>query len=379
MLLAALAAVCLVLTLAHGTGVSRWETLFTSISGQRSMRTSEGPGITVLIPARNEADRITGTLLDLRAQSLAHRHFQVIVVDDHSTDGTVQLVKHMMPDWPELGLLRLDHAQGKKAAITAGVEAAHFDHLLVSDADVRSGPDRLSALRAHWSASDADLLLMPVQTMSMGGLVGAVQEEEQVALLAAAAASAAEGRPLLANGANMAFTREAFRRVDGYSGDRWASGDDIFLLARMQRSGLRIHYLLERDAVVTTDAMRTWGKFLSQRIRWAGKMRAVGGTWKQLPLLMLPLLLLATTTAVIASWNKGADGLLAAGLMALAWTIWAMPIIRLSRAAWSFIHGESHVHSAPRILAAALAFGVYAPLIALLALFMRPQWKGRRL
>jgi cellulose synthase/poly-beta-1,6-N-acetylglucosamine synthase-like glycosyltransferase len=77
----------------------------------------------------------------------------------------------------------------------------------------------------------------------------------------------------MCNGANLAYTREAFYDVDGFKGiDQIASGDDMLLMQKISaRYPGRIGFLKSKDAIITTQAAESWTAFFNQRIRWASK------------------------------------------------------------------------------------------------------------
>jgi cellulose synthase/poly-beta-1,6-N-acetylglucosamine synthase-like glycosyltransferase len=77
----------------------------------------------------------------------------------------------------------------------------------------------------------------------------------------------------MCNGANLAYERKVFFEVNGFAGiDHIASGDDMLLMQKIARhSPGKISYLLSKDAIVATQAAKTWKAFFSQRIRWASK------------------------------------------------------------------------------------------------------------
>ena len=110
------------------------------------------PTVALIVPARNAAGTITPLLRDLHAQRYDRDLVSVIVVDDSSEDTTADKVRAMMTHWPQLKLLRCD-GEGKKAAITTGVNATEAEWILMTDADARCGPERLRLLieigRAH--------------------------------------------------------------------------------------------------------------------------------------------------------------------------------------------------------------------------------------
>jgi cellulose synthase/poly-beta-1,6-N-acetylglucosamine synthase-like glycosyltransferase len=79
--------------------------------------------------------------------------------------------------------------------------------------------------------------------------------------------------PLLCNGANLGFEKDAFEQVGGYTGNEdIASGDDLFLMEKIEdRFGGGVQFIKDRGAVVTTLGVTSWKDLLQQRIRWAAK------------------------------------------------------------------------------------------------------------
>ncbi len=331
--------------------------------------------ITVVVPARNAEHTLVPLLQDLFAQDLPKDRIDVVVVDDCSEDGTAAVVKSMMRTWPQLGYC-LNRGEGKKQAITTGVAAVKQGVVLLTDADVRCGPGRARAVARKFAAENCALLVLPVRTEGGRSAIGRLQEEEQAGLLGITAGEALLGRPSLSNGANLAFTREAFESVGGYEGDRYSSGDDLFLVKRMRRAGMTIRYLLAEEALVSTAAEPTWKGFLHQRLRWAGKMRATTGALSLLgPLgMVLPWLLLWETVHCHFVDLFAEHGLERITLLGTAWLLWLVPAVALVLEVKRFLGQRRSAFVATLCYA---AFMLYSPVIAVLALVVPTQWKGR--
>jgi hypothetical protein len=77
----------------------------------------------------------------------------------------------------------------------------------------------------------------------------------------------------MCNGANIAYRKDAFFAVNGFSGiDNIASGDDMLLMHKIQQAYPgRLGYLFSREAIISTPPMTSWSAFFNQRIRWASK------------------------------------------------------------------------------------------------------------
>ncbi|MCB9169643.1 MAG: glycosyltransferase [Flavobacteriales bacterium] len=355
-------------------------------AGLRSCASADTPAVlddrtmlSVIVPCRDERAHIASILQDLHAQDLSRDRYEVIVVDDGSTDGGMDIVEAMRTKWPALRSVRLSDNKGKKAAIRQGVQLARGEVVLVSDADVGHGPRHLRRVLDRFSGPAVDLLLMPVWTDAKGGWCRSSQEIEQAALLGVAIGSACSGRPLLANGANLAFRRSVYLGLPKEaSGPDWASGDDMFLMAAMVAGRHSVTALAHPDVLVHTPAVEGWSAYFAQRLRWAGKMRAVrlpATLWIGGLEVLLPWALIAVTAWAVAHVALGQGWVRTWSMITLAWALWSLPILTL-------VHTVRRAFgSRERPLATLLAllqFVALAPLIALLAIFVRPAWKGRR-
>jgi poly-beta-1,6-N-acetyl-D-glucosamine synthase len=376
--------------LIHGVVLDIWRQAIAQGSEGPSHSTlpDPPPRITVLIPARDAAATIIPLLQDLYAQRYLREAYEVLVVDDHSSDGTAAAVQGLARTWSGLRLISAESVQGKKAAIMQGVEAATGTIVLVTDADARCGPLRLARIAEYWQQDQPALLLMPVHTTGGKGLVAWLQRKEQAALQAATVGSAMGGRPVLANAANMAFDRDAFRYVGGFVGDRRASGDDMFLLQRMRKERQKVSFLAHPDVLVRVQPEETWSGFFAQRLRWAGKMwayREGAGLLAAGAAVLFPWILLVLTIWLVDNVRIGQGLFYTAIFLFAAWTVWLVPIIRLVAAMERSFANASDPAGPPRedgswsTLPALLLFTLYALAIAIVSIFVRPTWKGRRI
>ncbi len=334
-------------------------------------------GLSVIVPVRNEEDNILACLQDLYAQK-DRSQLDVIVVDDRSTDRTAERVRGLKVRWAELRLEQLGEQEGKKAAIELGMERAVHPVVLLTDGDTRCSPDRTTRIRRAWSTDAPHLLVLPVFMDEGAGWLAHYQRQEQAALLAVAAGSALRGHALLANGANLAVHSDAFRELGGYAQDRhWASGDDMFLLQAMRRSGRKVRYLADRAAAVTVRPETTWAGWWAQRLRWAGKMRAYRspGAWAfGLLAIGLPWWLFGLTWSIAHTVRVGDAFLYTWSMLLFAWCAWLFPTLALVRAGNRFQQSPSNTLLSTLAL---IQFVALAPVIAVAGMFFRTRWKGR--
>nr|MDQ3394576.1 glycosyltransferase [Bacteroidota bacterium] len=110
--------------------------------------------ISIIIPVRNEANNILPLLYDINKQETSPQHFEVIVVDDASTDGTIdKVLAHKSSFCFDLKVLYLKVEAGftgshKKKGLTLGIEHSKGDYILTTDGDCRVQPHWLTSLRS---------------------------------------------------------------------------------------------------------------------------------------------------------------------------------------------------------------------------------------
>jgi len=236
--------------------------------------------VSIVIPARNEEKSIVNCLNDLKNQKFPSDLMEVIIVDDASIDLTPDIVNQFMKDNPlmQIRLLSMPEEAGmvafKKRAITSAIEVSTGDLILTTDADCRFGTKWVSTIVNFYETHNAKLILGPVRFFNEKTWFQRIQSLEFLGLIASGAASVTIDKPIMCNGANMAYEKELFLALEGYSGnDTFASGDDIFLMHKIRKANERIGFLKHADAFVNTLAKPTLKEFLEQRIRWVSKSK----------------------------------------------------------------------------------------------------------
>lgn len=256
------------------TGI-RWA----GIPAQTEKEIGEAPGVSVVIPARNEESNIDQLMASLNGLSYPNDKLELVIVDDASHDGTPQKLKYHAAQMPNVKLITLEDQPGfsgsyKKRALTCGIRAAKFPIIITSDADCQFNPAWIESLSNALISNDWILVSAPVAYRRTGPLAPLL-EMELACLVAVGAVSLQAGRPNMCNGANLAFTREAFETVGGYRGfEHVPSGDDEFLLYKInQQFAGRVGFNKSQDALVLTEPPVSWGELINQRIRWGSKWK----------------------------------------------------------------------------------------------------------
>lgn len=104
--------------------------------------------LSIVIPAKNEAENIVTLVEDIDRALLAHAPFEIIVVDDCSTDNSVAVLNARAQTMPHLRIVRHDRSGGQSAAVHSGVKAARAPIICTLDGDGQNPPEELPKLAA---------------------------------------------------------------------------------------------------------------------------------------------------------------------------------------------------------------------------------------
>src|SRR4029450_3677877 len=117
------------------------------------------PMISVVIPLYNEGSHLRELLSDLKTalQEIGCR-FEVVLVDDGSSDYTWAEIKDQARMWPDVRAIRLSRNFGKELALCAGLERARGNAVIVMDGDGQHPPSLLPLLIDNWRTSRADIV-----------------------------------------------------------------------------------------------------------------------------------------------------------------------------------------------------------------------------
>lgn len=223
--------------------------------------------VSVIIAARNEEDNLRDYLPHILEQEGVE--FEVVVVNDRSQDHTAAVLRSMAT--PRLKIVNIPHdpkntARGKKLAITLGVKAAKYDHLVFIDADCRP-------TSKHWLKHMAGALMKKPIALGVSPFVEETGYWKRFFLMDSAfiavqyTSFALAGVPYMGVGRNMGYRKETFFEVGGFrshvsleSGD-----DDLFVNEAANRKNVEI--VLHPDALTVSKSQNSLNKWINQKLR----------------------------------------------------------------------------------------------------------------
>ena len=234
--------------------------------------------VSIVVPAFNEAAGIEQAVRSLASSS--YPEFEVIVVDDGSTDGTAELVERL--ELPGVEVLWQPNA-GKPAALNRGLAAASHEFVVLVDADTVFEPETLERLVQPLADPTVGAVSGNTKVGNRRGLLGTWQHIEYVMgfNLDRRLYDVLECMPTVP-GAIGAFRRKALAEIGGIPGATLAEDTDVTIA--LGRAGWRVVYA--EHARAWTEAPSSLGALWRQRYRWCyGTMQAV---WKHRAALWRP-------------------------------------------------------------------------------------------
>lgn len=334
---------------------------------------AELPKVSVVVPFRNEEQRLPALLSSLKAQEYPVEKIEWVLVNDHSEDASGDILA--AEDDPRMKIISLPQEEnGKKQALTAGIRQAAGDWIITTDADCTHATDWVKTIIGTAVQNDAVMICGLVKIQPCESVLPSFQAMETAVLQVSGAGSLWMGLPLLNTGASLCFRKDAWQALGGYSGHAHiASGDDTFQLLRFfERYRERVMPLVHAAGAPATEPALRFSEILAQRIRWNGKV-------KHYPLSSIHL----TGLLVMAAALTWLVSLLMAVFNETGW-IWPLSILLVRLigestvlAVWFRVIGQSF--SPVRILLMAVFYPFFTMFSFIIRPFMKIEWKGRRM
>lgn len=269
---------------------------------------SSSKGISVVICARNEANNLERFLPLILEQD--YPKFEVVVVNDCSTDGTEELLSEMKLAYDKLRYTNIPlnekFAHGKKLALTVGLKAALYDHVLLTDADCYPAGKKWLLSMARNLGKENKIVLGYGSYEKQKGLLNILIRYETVFTAIQYLSFAIKGKPYMGVGRNLGYQKDLFFDNKGFAGHyHIASGDDdLFVNQHANKNNTSVE--IEAESFTISIPKLGFGAWIRQKKRHlvAGNLYSRGSRFRLGLEIFSRMLLYAsfTTLLLVSSW-----------------------------------------------------------------------------
>lgn len=303
--------VATVLLIAAGLSYLLLTLLFLLGTFRTAPTTEQEPFITVLVAARNEENTIEACLESLGEQTCPEHRFEILVIDDQSSDRTVPLVRRASRSRPNVRLLSVPDSpqrlSGKQNALALGVQQARGRIILVTDADCVVPCNWIKGMAQRFDDETGLVGAFTLFRRPEAGhsLFTRLQELDLLYLLTVASGAAGISRATSLIGNNFAFRRSAYDQVGGYERLGFSPTEDVALLNAIRRqTDWKIRLVTDPELTVASLPARSPAQFYWQRKRWAlgGLDVPVFGAYVLTSAVLMRLVILLLL--VLAPWDR---------------------------------------------------------------------------
>lgn len=332
--------------------------------------------ISIVIALRNEEKNLSQLLNSIALQDYNKEDFEILFVDDHSEDNSVSIIQGFQRKHPELNVHLHSLAagkEGKKNALRVAYKWAKYDIIACTDGDCILPPSWLSIISRAFGNAEKILFSGGVCLTNEKSFLDDFQSLELLSLIASGAASIGLNKPIMCNGANMAFRKTLLNSVQT---DRLhtnlASGDDVFLLMECKRiyGPDSIGFIKHQEHWVKTFTEPNLLGYLHQRIRWVSK----SSSYTDLHQITLSILILLQNLIIVSLILAAFVNLAILQTWVLIFILKGLTDFFFLRNISSFLSKKQSLKWYPLI---SLAYPFFIVFVALAGQVSGFKWKGR--
>ena len=240
----------------------------------KEKKTTTKPFVSVIIPALNEKDHIEKILFDVSNQTYPTEKYEILVIDDESSDITSNLVMALTEKYQNIKLLNSKDGDStlkfKKRPLDLGIRNSSGEFIIQTDADCQVSNRWLETMVSYFT-DNVGMVIGHSQINYDQSISQQVEALDFLMLSATGRSTAQFGLPFAATGQNLAFRKKTFYEVGGFSEFANAlGGDDTFLLQSIRnKSDWDIVSALDKNSFTKTVPSLSFQSLISQRRRWA--------------------------------------------------------------------------------------------------------------
>jgi cellulose synthase/poly-beta-1,6-N-acetylglucosamine synthase-like glycosyltransferase len=230
------------------------------------------PFVSVIISARNEQEHIGQCLRLLCQQNYPSDKFEIILIDDNSTDTTLSVARQFAALHDKVLIMQNNTdsrwKSSKKEALKKAIPHAKGNIILMVDADCSPPPNWMKTMTSLYDTTIGLIAGFSPQVSNTNFLWHNFLIIDSMAAAVVAAGSMGWNRGITCTGRNLSFRIQTFQDIDGYNSlPDSVSGDDDFLLQHVAKSDWHIKYALKKDTIIPAQGPNNFFEFIKQKQR----------------------------------------------------------------------------------------------------------------
>jgi len=259
--------------------------------------------ISIVIAAKNETENINELINHLRNLDYSPEMYEVILVDDSSTDDTLNKMKEQTSSLKNFTVIstKTSAASGKREALSLGISNSKYPQIIITDADCQPEKNWLKSYSKKFGQGYV-MLFGIAPFYQKKNLINKISCFENLRSSVLSFSMASVGSPYTAAARNFGFSKNAFESLGGYSKTKdTTSGDDDLLLREAVKNNLKIGIVTEPGSFVFSETKKTFSEYYQQKARhtqtsfhYLKKHQLMLGFWHLLNLIFIfsPLLMI---------------------------------------------------------------------------------------
>ena len=370
--------IILLISLFYATLILLYRISWNKIS--ESKKVNHNDTVSVVVACRNEEQNIKNLIQDIMNQNFEKYRFQMIIVDDHSEDKTLEILYEESEKWNNLHVVSMHDEIGKKNAIRKGVGIANGDVILCTDADCRIKENWIKTMLSNFTNKHIKFVAGPVNYSSENNFLNKFQSLELISLVSSGAAAIQRKKSTICNGANLAFRKKEYNEIpmDVFHD---FSTDDVSLLhyfKKYYKDGILFSKNL--DSIVETTSNTDMISQFQQKLRWISNSKNIRD-WQSIYVASVVFLMnsLISILLVLSLWSVFYDFdemyISLINLFIVLFIKYVTDYLFLKQVLDFFRRKNLLIYLLPFEIINA----IYTVVIVPLSLIYFPKWKGRKL
>ncbi|HOJ38542.1 MAG TPA: glycosyltransferase [Ignavibacteriales bacterium] len=246
-------------------------TLKLFIKNSKTHNNFEFLNFSIVVAAKNEENNIENLLLSLKSQNYPKDKFEIIIVDDNSSDKTYEIVCEFAKNNPELKIKPIKATKkklpAKKGALEIGIANSSFEHILITDADCYAEKDWLISMSKAFS-NGADIIIGKAPFFNNQNFIFKISIYENLKTFIVSHFAISLNLAYTATARNFGYTKDIYKQINGYRNTLdTISGDDDLFIREATKINAKIKGLYYNNSCVYSNSKATLKEYYLQKAR----------------------------------------------------------------------------------------------------------------